>query len=347
MTDVRGRSDREDAELHGQGESGESRVPLVELHTHLEGSLTPARFVALADRHGRSDLVPGCLDPAGEAFSFSGFHGFLDLYRRITSVMRTPADFHGVALDLGEQLDADGVVYAEVSVSYGVLLKRGIDPAAVQEALAEAAAQVRQERGVAMAWLPDAVRQWGPTAGMKAWEAAGRCGRRLGVVGFGLGGDENAGPAAGFAALFAEVRREGLGVSIHAGEIPAMGPGGIDSVRQAVEDCGAHRIGHGLAAGADPPTLALLAERGICVEMCPGSNVKTGGIAALEEHPLRRFLDAGVSCCLNTDDRTLFGLDLRGEYAAAESRLGLTPAERSVMMDQARRTAFGVVPGGA
>ncbi len=347
MTSGRGRRAGEDANLDGQGEPGASLVPLVELHTHLEGSLTPARFAALADRHGRSSLVPGCLNPAGDAYSFSGFPGFLDLYRRITSVLRTPADFHAVALDLGAQLEADGVLYAEVSVSFGVLLKRQIDPVGVQEALAEAAAQVRQERGVAMVWLPDAVRQWGLVEGMRAWEAAGRCGRRLGVVGFGLGGDETAGPAAGFAPLFAEVRREGLGVSIHAGEVPAMGPEAIASVRQAVEDCGADRIGHGLAAGGDPATLAMLAEHGVCVEMCPGSNVLTGGIPTLEDHPLRRFLEAGVPCCLNTDDRTLFGLDLQGEYAAAGSRLGLTFAERSVMGDQARRAAFGSVPDGA
>ena len=316
-------------------------APFVELHTHLEGSLTPARLIDLAARHGRSHLVPECLAVDGRTFCFEGFHGFLDLYRRLTSVMRTPADFHALALDLGDQLHADHVGYAEVTVSFGVLQKRQIDPAAVQRALAEAAAEVAETSGVVMRWIPDAVRQWGLDSAWRAWEAAAACGRELGVVGFGLGGDETAGPAADFAGLFAQVRAEGFGVTIHAGEIPGMGEAGRDSVRQAVLDCGAHRIGHGLAAAGDPQLLALLADQKVCVELCPRSNVKTGGIAALAEHPLRAFLEHGVPCCLNTDDRTLFGLDLQGEYAAAAAELQLTPAEQAGMLKAARQAAFG------
>ena len=214
-------------------------APFVELHTHLEGSLTPGRLISLADRHGRPHLAEECLTDDGSNFRFEGFHGFLDLYRRITSVMRTPADFHAMALDLGEQLQGDGVRYAEITVSFGVLLKRQIDPVAVQKALAEAAAQVSETSGVAMRWIPDAVRQWGTDAAWRAWEAAAHCGKELGVVGFGLGGDETAGPAADFARLFSEVRAEGFGVTIHAGEVPSMGQAARDSIRQAVIACGA------------------------------------------------------------------------------------------------------------
>ncbi len=314
--------------------------PLVELHTHLEGSLTPRRLVALAERHGRPGLPARCLDPDGTAYTFSGFHGFLELYRNLTSVILTPADFHAVALDLGEQLAADGVGYAEISVAVGVMLRREIAPGPVMEALAEAAAEVADSSGVVMRWIPDAVRQWGVDEGWRAWEAAFACGRRSGVVGFGLGGDETAGPVADFAALFAAVKEAGYGVTIHAGEVPAMGSAGAESVRQAVTECGAQRIGHGLAAAGDPEVLALLAERGVCVEMCPRSNVATGGIAALGDHPLRTFLAAGVPCCLNTDDRTLFNLDLSGEYAAAAAELGLTEVEKDRMLEAARTAAF-------
>ncbi len=316
-------------------------LPLVELHTHLEGSLTPQRLIALAERHGQPGLSAHCLNPDGTAYLFCDFHGFLDLYRNITSVMRTPADFHAIALDLGEQLAADGVGYAEVSVSMGVMLRRGIASLDVMTALAAAAAEVAERRGVVMRWIPDAVRQWGVDEGWRAWEAAFNCGRDLGVVGFGLGGDETAGPVADFAALFATVKAEGFGVSIHAGEIPAMGAAGAESVRQAVTECGAQRIGHGLAAAGHPELLALLAAREVCVEMCLRSNVATGGISELAEHPLREFLAAGVPCCLNTDDRTLFDLDLRGEYAAAQAELDLTSEEQEQMLRAARRAVFG------
>ncbi len=320
-------------------ESG-AGLPLVELHTHLEGSLTPARLVLLADRHGRPGVPARCLNPDGAAYRSTDFHGFLDLYKTATSVVRTPGDYHELARDLGEQLAADGVGYAEVGISLGVMLKRAIESRDVMTALAEAAAEVAETRGVVMRWLPDAVRQWGVDDGWRAWEAAHAAGREVGIVGFGLGGDETAGPAADFADLFAAVKAEGFGVSIHAGEIPAMGRAGAESVRQAVEACGADRIGHGLAAAADPDLLALLAERGVCVELCPRSNVATGNLARLVEHPLHAFLEAGVPCCLNTDDRTFFGLDLRGEYAAARDELGLTEAQQEQMLEAARKAAF-------
>ena len=312
----------------------------IELHTHLEGSVTPARLAALCERHGRPGLAAECLAPGGQAFLFDGFHGFLELYKRVTGVMRTPRDFHDLALDLAAQLRDDGVAYAEVSVSYGVMLVRGIDPGPVQAALGEAAAEVRERDGVTLRWLPDAVRQFGTEAAWRAWECAERAGRAQGVVGFGLGGDEVTGPAAAFAPLFAAVRQAGLGVSIHAGEVTSMGEAARDSIRQAIEACGAARLGHGLAAAGDPALLAELARRGTFVELCPRSNVATGALPALAAHPLRAFLDAGVPCCLNTDDRTLFGLDLRGEYAAARAVLGLTDAEEAAMNAAAARAAF-------
>jgi adenosine deaminase len=313
---------------------------LVELHTHLEGSLTPARLLTLAERHGQPGVVSACLDPSGEAFRFEGFAGFLRLYRDATSVLRTPADFRDVALDLAVQLADDGVAYAEVMVSYGVLLKRGLDPRPIQQVLHETAQEVADTRGVVLRWLPDAVRQWGAEAGWRAWEVAATCGRSLGVVGFGLGGDEAAGPPAAFADLFADVRVEGLGVSIHAGEVPSMGDAARRSVREAVESCGAQRIGHGVAAADDPLLLGLLAARGVHVEACPRSNLATGAIARLADHPLRAFLDAGVPCSLNTDDRGLFGLDLRGETAAVGEALDLDEAALAGLQDAARAAVF-------
>ena len=167
--------------------------------------------------------------------------------------------------------------------------------------------------------------------------------RGLGVVGFGLGGDETSGPARDFADLCAEVRAEGLGVSIHAGEVTAMGRAAAGSVRQAVEDCGATRIGHGLGAVADPEVMSLLADRQVLVEMCPRSNVLTGAIERLEDHPIRAFLEAGIPCCLNTDDRSLFGLDLAGEYEAAKTVLGIEEEEWALMQKNARKGSFALV----
>lgn len=312
----------------------------IELHTHLEGSVTPERLILLAEKYGQPGLPAACLDAAGTAFACDGFHGFLDLYKTATSVMRSPADFHAMALDLGDQLADDRVSYAEVAVSYGVLLVRGLDPLPVQAALHEAAAEVAETRGVKLRWLPDAVRQLDEKWAWRAWEKAAQAGRELGVVGFGLGGDEAAGPARKFSRLFAEVKAAGFGVTIHAGEVTAMGPRARASIREAIDDCGADRIGHGLAAAADPVLLATLAARGIFVELCPGSNALTGGIKTWADFPLQAFLDADVPCALNTDDRTMFGLTLEDEYRQATDLLNLTPENVKAMHSNAAAAAF-------
>jgi len=316
------------------------RLDRIELHTHLEGSVTPRRLILLAEKYGQPSLPAACLAADGESFTFDGFPGFLDLYKTATTVMRDPTDFHAMALDLGQQLADDGVGYAEVSVSYAVLLIRGLDPLPVQVALHEAAEQVAETLGVRMRWLPDAVRQLDEKWAWRAWEKAATAGRDLGVVGFGLGGDEAAGPARQYARLFAEVKAEGFGVSIHAGELTSMGPQAQASIREAVEECGADRIGHGLAAAGDDMLLATLAARDVFVELCPGSNILTGGIASFAEFPLAAFLDAGVPCALNTDDRTMFGLTLNNEYRQAHEVLGLNNEAETAMQVAAARAVF-------
>jgi len=316
----------------------------VELHTHLEGSVTPKRLINLAEIHGQPGLPAKCLNGEGSSYVFEGFEGFLDLYRLVTLLLKTPKDFHAVAMDLGQTLAADGVGYAEVSLSYGVMLKRQLDPFPIQKALAEASNQVFEDFGVTMRWLPDAVRQWGLDHGWRAFEAAARAGREYLVVGFGLGGDETSGPARDFAPLFAEARSEGLGISIHAGEVPAMGPGAADSIRQAVLECGAQRIGHGLAGPADPQVMELLKECGVFVELCPGSNLRTGALQQLSEHPLQEFLTAGIPCGLNPDDRSLFDLSMRQELHQAREHLDLRDDQIEMMNGWARQAAFDL-PG--
>lgn len=306
----------------------------VELHLHLEGSLTPSRLRALAESYGRPDVRRACLDPSGAAYlPVHDFAGFLDRFKAVAAVLRTPRDYHAAARDLGEALAAQGTVYAEVTVGYGVLQRFGRDPVAVQRALAEAASEAAAA-GVVLRFQADAVRQWGPDAAWRALEAAGAAGRDLGVVGFGVGGDETAAPASAYAPHLAAARAEGLGTTLHAGET-----GDAAAVRDALA-AGAVRIGHATAAGRDPDTLAVLAAAGAFVELCPGSNERTGAIKAFREHPLRAFLDAGIPCCLNTDDPALFGLTLRGEYERAEAELGLTAAEARRMQRRALAAAF-------
>jgi len=306
----------------------------LELHVHLEGSVSPRRLGALAERHGLPEVPRLCLDESGHYRPVSDFAAFLEVFKAVKAVLRTPADYHATALDLGAALAAQDVVYAEVTIGYGVMQHHGLDPLPVQAALAEAAAEVETTHGVVLRWLPDAVRQWGAAAAWRVLEAACKAGPRLGVVGFGMGGEEVAEPASVYVQHFADARTEGLGTTLHAGET-----GDPKAVSDALA-LGIQRIGHGTAAGPDQQLVSMLAVSGTFVELCPGSNVATGAVATLADHPLRIFLDADVHCCLNTDDPELFGLSLRGEYAAAAEVHGLTAREADFMRWQALAAAF-------
>ena len=310
--------------------------PIVELHVHLEGSVAPDLLCDLADRHGRPDVTGACLVPDGSRYrDIHGFVDFLQLFKAVSAVIVTPADHHAVALALAASLAAQNVQYAEITLAYGVLQKRGRDPLPIQRALAEAADEALATHGIHLCWLPDAVRQWGPDAAWAALESACRAGRDLGVVGFGLGGDESAMPVSVFASHFREARSEGLGTTCHAGET-----GGPDAVRDAILTGGVTRVGHALGAARSPEVLALMAARNIHAELCPGSNAATGVIEGRGAHPLRTFLAAGVPCSLHTDDPALFRTSLRGEYEAARRHLGLDEMQAGIMVRDALDASF-------
>jgi len=309
---------------------------LIELHVHLEGAVPPKLLTELAERHGRPEVPGICLTDDGGAFrTCDDFPAFLEQFKAVSSVLVTPADHHALALALAESLAAQNAAYAEVTVAYGVLQMRGRDPLPIQRALAEAAHEARERFGVHLLWQPDATRQWGPDAAWRVLEAAVAAGPALGVVAFGLGGDELALPASDFADHFRDARREGLGTTCHAGET-----GGPQAVRDAVLSCGVSRVGHALGAAADPEVLALMADRNVHAELCPGSNAATGVIADRADHPLRAFLEAGVPCSLHTDDPTLFRTTLTGEYEAAANGHGLTDAEAGAMVRAALDASF-------
>ena len=311
-------------------------MPKVELHLHLEGSLSSQTLRELSRSKGTCEAeVDRWLEGLRRRnFRYENFQEFIAAYKFVARHLESPADYAFAAERLVEDLARQNVRYAEVTLSAGMVLwkKQGLE--AVFEAVARGAADVGAQRGVRINWIFDAVRHFGVEPAREVLQVAARY-LDKGVVAFGIGRDEVRGPAELFVDLYREARDLGLHTTAHAGE--TAGP---QSVRAAVELLGAERIGHGLAAAQDPAVLALLRERGVPLEVSLTSNVATGALAQVSDHPLPRFLDEGVCVTLNSDDPGLFGTTLEQEFRLAAETFGLSREQLEGFTANAIHAAF-------
>jgi adenosine deaminase/aminodeoxyfutalosine deaminase len=250
----------------------------------------------------------------------------------VSRLLRSPQDYALITRRLLERLHEQRIRYVEINLSVGVMLWKKQDVAPIFEAVSRAA----RESPVKVRWIFDAVRQFGPDHAMRVAElAAERV--RDDVVGFGMGGDEGRESARSFAPVFDFAQRRGLHLAPHAGETTTA-----ESVWDALR-LGAERIGHGIRAADDPVLLRHLRDHDIPLEICITSNIRTGAIAALEEHPIRRIFDAGVPITINTDDPGLFETTLGREYEIAAREFHFSESEIWAIAENGFRYAFGAV----
>lgn len=309
-----------------------SRLPKVELHVHLVGSASPGTVLELARRHPQHG-VPAEAAALKRFYEFTDFAHFIDVYVKVNHLVASGADVTMLVVGLAADLARNNVRYAEVTVTPASHLQRGIAPDELTEALRLGRERALTEHGVRLAWIFDVPGPMDPT-GQVTLDYALRE-HPEGTVGFGLGGPEIGVPREQFRDAFRRAGAAGLRLVPHAGE--TTGP---ESVWAALRELGAERIGHGTNAARDPRLLEHLAQHGIALEVCPTSNVCTGAVPSLAEHPLPAFLAAGAPVTLATDDPGMFHTDLNREYLLCHSQFGLDAADLAELARAGVRAAF-------
>ncbi|MFI0984848.1 adenosine deaminase [Streptomyces exfoliatus] len=310
-------------------------LPKAELHVHHVGSASPRIVAELAARHPDSK-VPTDPEALADYFTFTDFAHFIDVYLSVVDLVRTPEDVRLLTFEIARDMARQNIRYAELTITPYSSTRRGIDERAFMAAIEDARKAAEAEFGTVLRWCFDIPGEAGLVSAEETARLATTDGLRPeGLVSFGLGGPEIGVPRPQFKPYFDLARAAGLHSVPHAGE--TTGP---QTVWDAINDLGAERIGHGTSSVQDPELLAHLAEHRIALEVCPTSNIATRAVATLDEHPIRRMVEAGVLVTINSDDPPMFGTDLNNEYAVAARLLGLDERGVAALAKNAVEASF-------
>src|SRR5437870_10322325 len=306
-------------------------APKVLLHDHLDGGLRPATVVDLARDQGDPGLPTKDPQELGRWFHASAASGSLSLYLRgfahTIAVMQTEEALERVAYECGEDLARDGIVYAEVRYAPVFHTQRGLNLEQIVQSVARGFERAEVDHNITLRQLVSAMRDRTDSLEMAELAVANR---ERGVIGFDIAGEEAGHPPKAHLAAFEYCRRENFNITIHAGE--GFGP---PSIWQALQYCGAHRIGHGVRLVEDMaladgrvvklgPLATYVRDKRIPLELCPSSNVDTGAVPSLEEHPIRHFIAQRFRVTVNTDNRLMSNVTLSEEFSRLSRVVGLS-----------------------
>jgi adenosine deaminase len=282
-------------------------MPKAEIHVHLEGATAPEASYAIA-RRNRVPLPVDSLEEWRRYFEFRDFPHFIDVYRNTVDTIRTTDDLALMVAQFYVDQARQNVRYSECFISMSLHLRR-LSASEILDALAQGIERGRTVSDARVAFIADISRE-DPQTQDAVLDLALRGQRRGLIVGLGLGGLEAEFPPHLFRETYAKARAAGLHAVAHAGEAA-----GWESIKGAVDDLHAVRIGHGIRIVDSPAYAAELRERGIVFEVCPVSNYAIGSTPPGLPHPIRRMVDLGLRCTLNSDDPAMFSTTLAAQYA--------------------------------
>lgn len=313
------------------------RYPKVDLHRHLEGSLRVETLMDIARTHGitlplRPDLRAMVQMQPDDPLTFTTF---LSKFQILRLFYLSPEIIQRVTYEAVQDAAKDQIRYLEMRFTPVALsnLQR-FYLADVMDWVAESAARASQDCGI-QTRLIVSVNRHEPVQLAEKVAQLGIERREKGIVGLDLAGNEAMFPADPFRQLFQSARAAGMHITIHAGEW-----NGPENVRQAIEDFGADRIGHGVRIMGDDHVVARARERGTAFDVCITSNYQTGVVPVIKDHPLPRMLAAGLNATINTDDPSISAITLSNEYRLAVEELGLSAEMLKERIVAAARASF-------
>ena len=291
--------------------------PKIELHVHLEATVRPDTLLEIARRNGFA-LPADTVEGVRELYRYRDFAHFIEVWILTTNALQTVDDFRQVVVDYAAEAKRHGAVYVEGIFSPIERTWRGVPWDDLFSGYCDGAQEARELHGVEVLLTPDVTRGAPVEDGFELVRRATKYKDR-GIVGIGLGGEEALYPPEKFTDVFALVEEEGFGSVPHAGEVA-----GPESIRGALDCLHPDRIRHGIRAVEDSALLEELADRRVVLDVTPLSNLRTGVVLSLDEHPLPELVAAGIPCTVSTDDPEMFDTDLTREYEAVLS-LGIDP----------------------
>jgi adenosine deaminase len=323
------------------------QAPKVLLHDHLDGGVRPRTVVEIAEEEGYDRLPTTDVDELARWFtrgaSGHSLEEYLETFQHTVGVMQTVDALERVAAECAEDLAADGIVYAEVRYAPELHTEKGLSLDEVVRAVTAGFAAGSKGTGITMRSLLSAMRQRAHSTEIA--ELAVRH-RDTGVVGFDIAGPEKGFPPSRHLDAFEYVQRENFHITIHAGE-----GFGVPSIWEAIQFCGAERLGHGVRIVEDITydadgqahlgrLAAFVRDRRIPLELCPTSNVDTGAVASIADHPIKELHDLRFRVTVNTDNRLMSDVTLSSEFAALHEAFGWGLAEMRWLTINAMKSAF-------
>jgi adenosine deaminase len=308
------------------------RLPKVELHLHIEGTLEPETMFSLAAKHG-IQLPYGSVDAVRAAYQFSDLQSFLDLYYAGCNVLRDRRDFYALAMAYFTRAHADNVVHAELFFDPQTHTARGIAMEIVIGGLRDAMDDALRRYGISSELILCFLRHLSEADAMATLDAAMPF--RSEIIGVGLDSGERGNPPSKFERAFARARGIGLRPVAHAGE---EGPAAY--IREALDLLGVERVDHGVRCEEDPALVERLVREQVPLTVCPLSNVKLCVVHDLAAHNFARLLRRGVAVTINSDDPAYFGGYIADNYRATAAALQLTPDELVRVAENAARASF-------